>query len=493
MYFDELISAEKIENKIKQNTDLFPEGNAFLQDTDETEHAKAFMHNNLLKYNRLGLIKKTEKVGIYDRGDESIISVIYAKCITSQLMKREKYLKRINELIEHFITYEDICHYKNEVIQIGFVAEEYVLLCNTTALIHKAFHNQDIMKEVLDIFKLLFKNVYNDFKYQFNLERLSYLELMKTYIDKTDPEKIACVFFAHRYAKELTVHVWAFINLGITMLIPPKATNDVYASDSKLQDAYTKFVLNAGGIICQPEMNRRNDSKIAALIKEYNISDASIFIEGCYYIKGFQTALMKYLDKELLDSEQNDSSKDSISDITLNEKTLQIEKNKLQNQVQSLEEKCNRLQKIINEMSVQKEIAYNKLHKDYISLKEKYNECKIELEMFQQLEPDIEEVPESQLELRDKKIMIIGGHDRWHQIIKSAYPDWILVNDEKPIPVELKKMDGIFLFTKYMSHSLYRKYVNQCRTHNIPFYYLTSVNIHAVEEQIKQCISKTCN
>ena len=100
-----------------------------------------------------------------------------------------------------------------------------------------------------------------------------------------------------------------------------------------------------------------------------------------------------------------------------------------------------------------------------------------------------EKTPKKNIDLTQKRILIIGGHQRWHTQLKKIYPDWIFIKGEQgeniPSP-DLEKIDAIFFYTKHMSHGLYQRYVSQCRNKAIPFYYLKSLNVQSVINEIQE-------
>ena len=152
-----------------------------------------------------------------------------------------------------------------------------------------------------------------------------------------------------------------------------------------------------------------------------------------------------------------------------------------------------RLKKIISDLEIERERERKRFEKALDSLQTQNNALQKELRAQNTKNGFSEETsvdfPKRQVDLAQKKILIIGGHQRWHTQLKKLYPDWTLIKGEQgeniPIP-DLEKMDAIFFYTKHMSHGLYQRYVSQCRSKEIPFYYLKSLNVQSVINEIQE-------
>lgn len=105
---------------------------------------------------------------------------------------------------------------------------------------------------------------------------------------------------------------------------------------------------------------------------------------------------------------------------------------------------------------------------------------------------DIEEeekvsIDEMKSEIEEKKILIIGGHNNFLNKIKSNFPKWTLVRTDSFSTVDVsivEKMDKVYFFTDYISHTTYYKFIDVVRNRKIPFGYIGSKNINQVIAQI---------
>ncbi len=83
-------------------------------------------------------------------------------------------------------------------------------------------------------------------------------------------------------------------------------------------------------------------------------------------------------------------------------------------------------------------------------------------------------------ELREQRIIIIGGHPNWINKMKSYFPDWDYISPSPTgtIPASIvDKADKVYFFTDTISHSAYYKYINAVRERNVKFGYIHGVNV----------------
>lgn len=90
-------------------------------------------------------------------------------------------------------------------------------------------------------------------------------------------------------------------------------------------------------------------------------------------------------------------------------------------------------------------------------------------------------------EIRDKRIIIIGGHDNWVHFLREKFPSWTYIKPgvANTIPENaVMQAERLFFFTDTISHAAYGKFVHAARIHGIPFGYLHGTNIPETIRQI---------
>lgn len=95
-------------------------------------------------------------------------------------------------------------------------------------------------------------------------------------------------------------------------------------------------------------------------------------------------------------------------------------------------------------------------------------------------------------ELREKRIVIIGGHMNWIQKMKSEFPGWKIVpkaagNSDVSV---VSGADAVYFFSDSLDHSTYYRYLNVLREHNIDFGYIHGVNIERNVKHIYDDMAK---
>lgn len=104
-----------------------------------------------------------------------------------------------------------------------------------------------------------------------------------------------------------------------------------------------------------------------------------------------------------------------------------------------------------------------------------------------EVQPEEDGLSKMKEAISDKNIMIIGGHQNWHNKLKKLFPKWTLVYmDEFKIVTAnmLEHHDFVFFYSDYLSHKSYNKCVAMLRENNIPFGYLHGVNPDITIKQI---------
>ncbi|MCR5836033.1 MAG: hypothetical protein K6G88_05980 [Lachnospiraceae bacterium] len=125
---------------------------------------------------------------------------------------------------------------------------------------------------------------------------------------------------------------------------------------------------------------------------------------------------------------------------------------------------------------------YNKDREELIALREYAYKSKQVYE--KPSEVSVEEMKEF---IKQKDIVVIGGHTNWLNKLKEEFPNWILVSTEGFKQVDGKQLEGrdkVYFYTEYISHSSYGKFISEIRKKKIPFGYIGNLNIEAVTKQI---------
>ncbi len=95
--------------------------------------------------------------------------------------------------------------------------------------------------------------------------------------------------------------------------------------------------------------------------------------------------------------------------------------------------------------------------------------------------------------LKDKKILILGGHTNWINKLRREFPDWeyakasILEHESKN---KVESADYVYFFADTISHGGYWRFLNVLRKKNIPFGYIQIVNIESNIRQIYEDVIK---
>ncbi len=95
-------------------------------------------------------------------------------------------------------------------------------------------------------------------------------------------------------------------------------------------------------------------------------------------------------------------------------------------------------------------------------------------------------------ELKDRKIIIVGGHDNWVSYLKESFPDWTYIKPSisNTLPENHAiHSEYLFFFTDTLSHGSFNKYMNVVRKHNLQYSYLHGTNI---ERTISSIYREVC-
>lgn len=89
--------------------------------------------------------------------------------------------------------------------------------------------------------------------------------------------------------------------------------------------------------------------------------------------------------------------------------------------------------------------------------------------------------------LKEKHIIIIGGHANWVSKIKNVFPGWTYINPEVSGATNtsiVANADFLYFFTDIISHTTYYRFLSTIRKQKISFGYLHGVNIDGNVRQI---------
>ncbi len=473
MFFDDLTQKERTWENLQ--TSGLPEVKYL-----STENKPEFDRNirNCLK---IGLLKHRQNDLEYDFLDESTISAVYAKALLMRARQVERHTDNFTEFVSHQMSWEDFDKAREQVERVGSTPGCYALHCMTTAVLLRSFRDPEIFEQVVFWFETLFKKISNlvksyDKQYDYFIENLT-----DTFL--STEEAIAYVFLCVHQIKNISVHIWYLIHPQIHRLIPKKIKEEEYKDSQEWRNAYRKFMELYGFNLDSFQISKQDIGKMKYAADREGIPLNPAFTEGCIAILFWMQFMKSRIKKEL-------ECYEIVPDYVKDPETIKEEKILKED---SEKTETVRLKKIISDLEIERERERKRFEKALDSLQTQNNALQKELRAQNTKNGFSEETsvdfPKRQVDLAQKKILIIGGHQRWHTQLKKLYPDWTLIKGEQgeniPIP-DLEKMDAIFFYTKHMSHGLYQRYVSQCRSKEIPFYYLKSLNVQSVINEIQE-------
>lgn len=153
----------------------------------------------------------------------------------------------------------------------------------------------------------------------------------------------------------------------------------------------------------------------------------------------------------------------------------------------SLREKNKELDLNLKEAEAFKE-TYSSEHEELVHLRN----------YVYQLTEEEEKVPETdvramEMALKEKKIVIIGGHSNWIYKLRNKFSKWVFLKPEINNTFDgsvLADADHIYFFTDILSHGTYGKYMKIIRSQGMTNYgYIHSINISG---NIKQIYEDVC-
>ena len=84
----------------------------------------------------------------------------------------------------------------------------------------------------------------------------------------------------------------------------------------------------------------------------------------------------------------------------------------------------------------------------------------------------------------DKRFIIVGGMFQTNRELKKFFPKAQFVSKKTDDMVDVRAYDFVVFFTDYMDHSMYGKFKNKCRIHNIPMLYLNNTSPETIKKSI---------
>lgn len=142
---------------------------------------------------------------------------------------------------------------------------------------------------------------------------------------------------------------------------------------------------------------------------------------------------------------------------------------------------------VIREEMVNIEKAKELLQEENNSLKER---LRIQDDYIKLLEQPEEEISISEIDyakLAGNKFLFVGGREEVIHSLMAKFPSSIYTSNETET-VNLSNVNYIVMFTKYMSHALYYKYINAARELGLKVIYCSNSNINIVLNHIQNKI-----
>lgn len=95
--------------------------------------------------------------------------------------------------------------------------------------------------------------------------------------------------------------------------------------------------------------------------------------------------------------------------------------------------------------------------------------------------------------IAEKNVVIIGGHINFVNKLNLEFPNWTYIDANVVRPSDIKLVenaDAVYFFSKYISHTVYNKFVKILRNKHIPFGYIHMVNIESLTHQVYDDFAK---
>ena len=183
--------------------------------------------------------------------------------------------------------------------------------------------------------------------------------------------------------------------------------------------------------------------------------------------------------------------------------SLRVEIDKLNQENQTLSEqnsKQNNKNNIITELKKQigkLETENNQLQETNAKLNaqihsDETNENKIEvIEAQNDGESTITQIDDEFF--KDKKVIVVGGRTETNRRLADIMPKAKFIEKDSDQTQDVRQNEAVIMFTEFMSHLKFEKYISLCRLHNIPVLFLRKNNINMVKQEIYSFLNKIKN
>ena len=147
----------------------------------------------------------------------------------------------------------------------------------------------------------------------------------------------------------------------------------------------------------------------------------------------------------------------------------------------------------------QKQQNINEAKRKYLEAKEEAGQNRIDAEQWESdrselyrlreyvyslteedVDPASVNLEEMKAELKDRRIIIVGGHDNWVGYLRDIFPSWTYIKPSisNTLPEShAVNAEYLFFFTDTISHGSFNKYMNVVRKNNLQYSYLHGTNI----------------
>ena len=131
----------------------------------------------------------------------------------------------------------------------------------------------------------------------------------------------------------------------------------------------------------------------------------------------------------------------------------------------------------------------NRAEKKYNEIAEKYGTEHDELVhikdyLYGLSESDIApvsvDIKELKTNLKERKIIIIGGHENWRQKLKGEFPNWEFITPKAADSIDesiVLRCDYVYFYTDCLAHCTFYKFIDLIRRNHVKYSYLNSTNI----------------
>lgn len=261
-------------------------------------------------------------------------------------------------------------------------------------------------------------------------------------------------------------------------------TNPISLTKNELRQIFTTLIL----------INGRDPGKTCDLKKEYVIQH---YVFGIY----FQSLLKEYKKvKEVYRRTNQETQFLELERLTKENRDQRDRITNFENRICELEKGYQNLKD--KEGKIKGEIEDN-LYNEIRSLKNDREKLLAELKSYERILDEVQHLREFVFSLefdeednkigkdlsftqKNKKIVIVGGHENWRKKIKERFPLIISIDgtNQNTNPDFCSGSDLVLFFTPHMNHATYYKYINYVINNNIPYGYISRNNLDLLENQL---------